>query len=1418
MVSLARLWQHHGIHPDAVIGHSQGEIAAAHIAGALTLHDAAQIITQRSKALQPLTGHGGMLSIATTAEHATTLIEPFGTDLSIASTNGPNSTVISGTPTALDQLQTQDIRSRRIPVDYASHSPQIKTIHDQILAATEGINPQPTTIPLYSTVTAQPINGTDLTPEYWYQNLRQTVRFEQTVHTLVADGHHHFIETSPHPVLTIGIEETTTTATVTPTLHRDQGDLSDLHTNLAHAWTHGLPIDWRLPGHTTDLPTYPFQHSRYWLQESTGNSNPAAHGFQPVDHPLLTATLRNADTAQVTLTARVSPEAHPWLADHMVAGTVLLPGTAFVDLALRAGDEVGCDRIDELTLENPLALSPRTTTQIQLNISPPDGTGQRTLTVHARPVEHDDTPWTRHATATLTTATTPQPAGISTWPPPDAEPVGLDDFYDDAATTGYQYGPAFQGLKTAWRHGDDTYAEVRLPEHLHDQADRYGLHPALLDAALHTALIDVITTAAPLRLPFTWTGVTLHATGATSLRVHATRTGPATVSLALADPTGRPVATVDGLTLLPVSERQLRAPSRAGQDSLFRVEWTPLAPGAVEPDQGTWALVGTEGLDVRTPADTYPNLTALGEAVESGAPVPDAVILTVGPGTGGDVAAAARSAAGQALTAVRSWPATERMAAARLVIVTRGAVVTGSDSAPMELAGAPVWGLVRSAQAENPGRFVLVDLDHATGSADTAIAAALRTGEPQLAARGDALLVPRLNRVPAIPEALDEATGGAWDPAGTVLITGGTGSLGGLLARHLVTEHGVRHLVLTSRRGIEAPGAADLAAELGKLGATVTVAACDAADRDALARVLADVPLEHPLTGVVHAAGVLDDGIVTELTPERMDRVMRPKVDAAVNLHELTQDSGLSAFVLFSSIAGVFGNPGQGNYAAANAFLDALAQRRRAEGLAAVSLAWGLWAETTGMTGHLAQEDLARMSRSGIGSLSSDAGLALFDLAQRLPEAVLVPVALDSAALRARSAAGTLPRLFSGLVRASARRAAQADADGSTLASRLAALAEPERDRLLLTLVRGHVAAVLGHPSPENIDPERTYKELGLDSLTAVEFRNRLVAATGVRLPTTLIFDHPTLAAVVRQLRSELLGTESATAPRDTAPSPPSATVDEEPIAIVGMACRYPGGVRSPEDLWQLVAEDQDVIADFPADRGWDLETLHAPGRPGTSYAREGGFLYDAADFDAGFFGISPREALAMDPQQRLILETSWEAFERAGIDPTTLKGSPTGVFAGLMHHDYAVQVDRLPDEVEGYALTGTQGSVVSGRVAYTFGLEGPAVTVDTACSSSLVALHLACQALRQGECSLALASGAAVMSSPGVFVEFSRQRGWRRTAAASRSPRPPTAPAGPKASESCWWSGCRTRAATGTASWRSYAARPSTRTAPATA
>ncbi|MDT0377682.1 type I polyketide synthase [Streptomyces sp. DSM 42041] len=1369
-VALFRLAESWGVKPDYLAGHSVGELAAAHVAGVLSLADACALVKARASLMQALPEGGAMWAVRATPEE----VEPHLVEgVSVAAVNAPGQVVVSGAREAVEQVAAvlgEGRQSRWLEVSHAFHSVLMDPMLEDFRRVAAGITYAEPTLPVVSTLTGDLV--AEFTADYWVDQLRGTVRFADAAARLAAEGVTRFVELGPDATLVAAIEETCgERALAVPALRRDRPEPRTVLTALARLWAHGGTVDWAAyyapaRARVVDLPTYAFQHQRYWptARLSVG-SQPL--GSTRAGHPFLQAVITLAGRSDVLMLGGISAQSHPWLADHQVAGRLVFPGTGFVELALSAGDRVGCEQVDELTLTTPLVVPETGVVHLQLLVGPPDDTGCRALQVSSR---RDDDPagqWTENASGALAPATATPPADLAAWPPSDAEALDASGLYAHLSGLGLQYGPTFRGLERAWRVDDELFVEVLMPRPSgagqQSDADTFHLHPAALDAVLHAMALDAgggdpsaaPDDATPGRLPFSWSGVTLHAEGATALRARLRVTGPESLTVQVADVSGRAVADVRSLTLRPMAVDALTggAPDAAGNapaDALFRLDWTRTTTPAADPDVGPTAVLGTEDTARLLPSGTrHPGLAALRAALDGGEEAP-AVVLAPAGRPGATDAQAVHEAVLETLELIQGWLADERFEDSRLVLVTDGAVAARDGDAVTDLAGAAVWGLVRSAQSEHPGRFQLLDTS-------APVTEAPAPDEPQLALREGGVLACRLARATPAPGAQADATGYG---DGTVLVTGATGELGGVICRHLVAAHGVRDLLLLSRRGADAPGARALAAELTDAGARVTLAACDAADRDALAAVLADVPADRPLTGVVHVAGVIADATVTSLDADRVARVLRPKVDAVLNLHDLTRDSTLSAFVVFSSVSAALGAPGQGNYAAANAFLDALAASRRAAGLPGLSLGWGLWAQASELTGRLDDADLRRMARGGVIPLTADDGTALFDAAAATGHAAVLPVRLDLGTLR--ETGEHLPPVFRGLVRRPRRKAAAAtSAQAATLVDRLTALPAEDRLPALRDLVRAQAALVLGHEGADDVAVDQPFRDLGFDSLTAVELRNHLNAATGLRLTATLVFDHPTAAAVADHLLERLLGGDAATAPA-ARPTRRAQRAEDDPIVIVGMACRYPGGVHDPDDLWRMVSTGADGVTPFPDDRGWDLDRLFAadPGASGATYVREGGFLHDAADFDAAFFGISPREALVMDPQQRLLLETSWEAVEAAGIDPATLRGGRTGVFAGVMYHDYLSRLHTVPEGAEGFLGTGSAGSVVTGRVAYLLGLEGPAVTIDTACSSSLVALHMAAQALREGECDSALAGGVTVMATPGTFIDFSAQRG----------------------------------------------------------
>ncbi|MEU9117916.1 type I polyketide synthase, partial [Streptomyces sp. NPDC048483] len=1148
MVSLAALWTSHGITPDAVVGHSQGEIAAAAVAGALSLEDAARVVALRSQAIaRGLAGSGGMLSVPLPVADVEQRLAAYE-GLSIAAVNGPRSTVVSGATAPLDALQAElvgeDVRAKRIAVDYASHSAQVERVREELHRVLAPVRPRPARVPFFSTVTGDWLDTTVMDAEYWFTNLRQTVHFRPAIGELLAQGHHFFIEVSSHPVLSMGIqataEETGVAAAVLGTLRRDAGGTDRFLTSLAEAFVRGAGADWSAVFSDTGarrvpLPTYAFQREHLWAIPDRSRDRPEA---DPADAEFWTA-VEEEDVDALASRLRLD------------RGSLAPVLPALSHWRKRRREESTVDSWRYRATWKPLTSLPTAALTGTWLVVAPEGVDIDTLT------------------------------GVLAAHGADPRTLVLDDACGDRATL-----------------------TARLTD-LGDAADLTGVVSLLAEAEGHSATHPALTR---------------------------------------------------GLAL-------------------------------------TLALV-----------------QALGDA---GIDAP-------------------------------------------LWCLTQGAVSTGRADRLTHPDQAQILGLGWTAALEHPRRWGgLVDLpERLDQRAGERLAAVLtgRTGEDQLALRASGVLTRRVVRAagatpsPARP----------WTPRGTTLVTGGTGTLAPHLARWLA-QQGAEHIVLTSRRGPAAPGADELVRELTESGCEASVVACDLTDRDAVARMLAALEAEgRTVRTVVHTAVTIELASLDETTPDDFAQVMDAKVTGARHLDELLGDD-LDAFVLYSSTAGMWGSGAHAAYVAGNAYLNALAEHRRARGAHATAVSWGIWADDL----KLGRVDPGQIRRSGL--VFMDPQLALTGLRQALDddETVLAVADVDWERYYPVFTAARPTTLFEDLpeIRKLAADSAEVVASGSEFATRLIGLDTVEQDRLLLDLVRGEAATALGHASPDVLSEQRAFRDVGFDSLTAVDLRNRIAAVTGLALPSTMVFDYPNPLALVAFLRESLAGSATGNI-ASAATTQHTAVADDEPIAIIGMSCRYPGGVGSPEDLWRLVAEGGDATGEFPADRGWDAEGLYDPDpdRAGHTYSTRGGFLHDAADFDASFFGISPREALAMDPQQRLLLETSWEAMERAGIDPATLRGSSTGTFIGASYQDYGA-FGASPEGAEGHLITGTISSVLSGRLSYTYGFEGPAVSLDTACSSSLVALHLACQSLRNGESSLALAGGVSIMSTPGAFVGFSRQR-----------------------------------------------------------
>jgi acyl transferase domain-containing protein/NADP-dependent 3-hydroxy acid dehydrogenase YdfG len=1078
-VALTALLESWGVSAGLVMGHSVGEVVAAHVAGVLSLDDAAGVVATRGRLMQALPSGGAMLAVSATVAEVSSLLRD-GVD--VAALNGPTAVVLSGDACELESVAAEfarrDVKATRLAVSHAFHSAAMDPVLERFAADIAGIAVNPCRIPVVSNLTGGLAPDDFGTPGYWQRHIRQPVLFADGVATASHEGAARYVEVGPGTALTAMITAAGDPVAI-PLLRGHDDEVESVVAAVGRLDAAGGAVDWRryfagTNAHPIDLPSYRFQRRRFWL---TGpGRGVGGAGVSATGHPVLGARVDAPASNGVVLTGELSLSTHPWLGDHRVFGRVVLPGAAVAELLMRAADEIDCAALQDLTIRAPLMVPESGTVTVHVAVGGEDDTGHRAATAYSRGEHAHD--WTLHAEGVLTREA---PAfagwGEAAWPPADAIELGVADGYDHLAQHGYGYGHAFRAVRRLWRRDDDVFAEVALPAGT--DVDGFGVHPALLDAVLHAALLAARgeTTA----LPFAWQDVTLYAHGATTVRVRITPAGDEAISVRAVDETGMPVFEARRILARPISFEQLAtdAPER---DSLFRIEWSSVEPVA---DDGvlwqSWEDASTD------------------DHVDSAA-----VVVHVGGGFG-DLPSRLRAVTDRVLGVLQAFLADDRYADSRLVVLTHGAVALPGEDV-IDLAAAAAWGLVRSAQAEQPGRILLADID-----VDVPIGTLLATDEPELAVRAGRFLVPRIaGAQPAEPA--------HWDlSAGTVLITGGTGALGAHVAEHLVREHGAAHLLLLSRRGADAEGTAELSDRLCGLGANAEIVACDVSDRAALQRVLAEIPAARPLIGVVHTAGVLDDGVVGSLTPERLDGVFAAKADGAWHLHELTEGADLALFVLFSSVGGLVLPIGQGGYAAANVFLDALAAHRRACGLRGTSMAWGPW-DGARMGLAVTPLQVQRIRRSGILPLAADTAMRLFDLAASAADPVLIPTHVDRSALRRTN--DSLPALLRGLAPV-ARRATAEDQAPATRAALAALPAERRRD-YLTDLLRGMVADVLGHGSPSDVDPETAFSELGFDSLAAIELRNRLRTATGLNTGVAAVFDYPSASKMAGWLVDRL--------------------------------------------------------------------------------------------------------------------------------------------------------------------------------------------------------------------------------------------------------------------------------------------------------
>ena len=1398
--ALSALWQSWGVVPDVVLGHGAGELAAACVSGVLTLPDALDLVVCRGKLIEASSVAGAMVSVdasQTTVEDAIGAVA-----VSVAAVHGAAGTVISGEQAAVLEvagaLEAAGHKTTRLGSTAPLQSPLMAGLQADLRAAASKVAFGKRQIPLVSTVSGALAGDEVASADYWADQLCSTVRFSAGIDTLHRYGVGTYVEISPTTSLLPLVSQCVPDDAQACLLNSGTPDAvtwSTLLTSLGRFYVAGGAVDWPAfaaphGGRVVPLPTYPFERRRHWLDTPTRWWEAPKQGG--LAHPLLGQHVPLAGK-EVVFETRLGVDDEPYLGDHRVFGRIVVPAALQLEMVLAAGEAwLGSTdhAIEEMVIQSALILPGRGARRVQLVFE--DAGDRVPFTLSSQP---DDAAagadWTVHAAGVLCTGVDVSPPapldldGLSTRLDA-AEQVDGDATYAQLEASGFGFGPAFRCLRQMWRSDGASISRMTLGDAQLRTASSHGLHPALLDSAIRSIFASVVTDqVGQAYLPFEVGSYKLYSRGASEAWVEARVLGDPSPSadflmteVMLWDSAGQPLAELRGLRVIKTPlEALARIDAPELPEWLYDVAWKPVeTPVDATPElAGSWLLANLghdaplvdqvaakiEGAGgrvhtVASAAEIEPGLVALaGDEALAG------VLVFWGaadydPGQTPIVAETTAISGLEVLQALLD--ASEELGASehrrRLWWVTDGAqpVTGGGDLA---LDAAPLWGLGRVWQQEHPEwASTLVDLEPGAdpdSNASAIVGLLDADADSQLALRDGKLLGPRLVRATPSPTPVI----GALRQQSTVVITGGLGNLGLLVAKHLVSAHGFRHLLLLGRRP-PSEGASEVIEALRSEGATVTVAQVDITDRSALQAVLTDVPESHPLGGVVHAAGVLDDGVVDNQTAPRFSSVLAPKVRGAWNLHELTLGADLGFFVLFSSSASLIGPPGQSNYAAANAFLDALAHQRRASSLPAQSLNWGPWSGA-GMAARLADADQARFARFGFDMIDQAPGLQMFDAALGRPEAQLAVLPIDAERLKKAASVGQVPSILAAIVETKGGASRRAAVPKSALFEQLAQMPEERRQTALMDALRERVASVLELSSPLDVPVDKPLQDLGLDSIMAVELRNEVSALAGKSLRATLLFDYPTLDGLSGYMLKDLLPSAEAGRPKV---AKLRSAVANDPIAVIGMSCRYPGGATSVEAFWDLLKEGRDAVTEVPKSR-FDIDAWYDPDQdaPGKTYNKWGGFLGDLDKFDASFFEISAREAVSVDPQERLLLEVAWEALERSGQTPEKLMGSATGVYVGLNSTDYQRKVFRLeqPELIDAYSGIGTGHCTVVGRLSYWLGLKGPNFPVDTACSSSLVATHLACQSLRSGEVDLAVAGGVNVILSPLLTVFFCR-------------------------------------------------------------